>query len=84
MLLGMAGLGVGLGLGAVGSSSSCGYGYGCGFALLSCASGVLFNHPLDTLVTLPLIEARMTRREDRRREFAEYQARVACIYPGLW
>ena len=34
-------------------------------------AGVLFNHPIDTLATLPLIEQRMLRRKER-----------ADAYPG--
>merc|ERR1719498_1972670 len=37
------------------------------------AAGVLFNHPLDTFVTLGLIEERMLRKEERREAFKAYQ-----------
>ncbi len=58
--------------------------------LLGCASGasvwpicfgVCFNHPLDTFVTLGLIEKRMLRREARRVPFAEYQRCTSLIVP---
>ena len=45
------------------------------------ALGVLYNHPLDTLVTLPLIEARMARRPERREAFRAYQARTGLLLP---
>jgi len=43
--------------------------------------GVLYNHPLDTFVTLPLIEERMMRRPERAALFQEYQARTSLIVP---
>ena len=43
--------------------------------------GVLFNHPLDTLVTLPLIEERMLRRPERAAAYRAYQRRVALLVP---
>lgn len=43
--------------------------------------GVLFNHPLDTFVTLELIEERMMRRKERVEAFKEYQRRTSLIVP---
>jgi len=45
------------------------------------AFGVLFNHPLDTFVTLPLIEHRMLRRPERVKVYKEYQARTSLLFP---
>lgn len=45
------------------------------------AGGVLFNHPLDTFVTLGLIEERMLRREERRAAFQAYQKRTSYFIP---
>ena len=45
------------------------------------AFGVLFNHPLDTFVTLPLIEDRMLRRPKRVKVFQDYQKRTSLIFP---
>ena len=50
-------------------------------ALWSVAFGVVFNHTLDTLVTLPLIEARMLRVEQRAEAYREYQRRVPLLVP---
>lgn len=43
--------------------------------------GVCFNHPLDTLVTLPLIEGRMLRREARAPLFRQYMAKTSLVVP---
>ena len=43
--------------------------------------GILFNHPLDIFVTLPLIEERMKRRRDRRFAYIEYTKRTSLIVP---
>ena len=45
------------------------------------AFGVLFNHPLDTFVTLRLIEDRMLRRPERVRAFRAYQERTSLLVP---
>ena len=45
------------------------------------AFGVAFNHPLDTFVTLPLIEGRMLRRSARAAAFRAYQQRTSLIVP---
>lgn len=44
-------------------------------------AGVAFNHPLDTFVTLPLIEERMLKRRERRALYAAYQERTSLIVP---
>eukprot|EP00746_Dinoflagellata_sp_MGD_P069611 gnl/MRDRNA2_/MRDRNA2_284987_c0_seq1.p1 gnl/MRDRNA2_/MRDRNA2_284987_c0~~gnl/MRDRNA2_/MRDRNA2_284987_c0_seq1.p1 ORF type:complete len:324 (+),score=41.52 gnl/MRDRNA2_/MRDRNA2_284987_c0_seq1:66-974(+) len=43
--------------------------------------GVLYNHPIDTFVTLNLIEERMLRKEERRKLYQEYQARTSQLVP---
>ena len=43
--------------------------------------GVLFNHSLDTLATLPLIEGRMLRKAERAEAFREYQRRTSLLIP---
>ena len=43
--------------------------------------GVLFNHPLDGLVTLQLIEQRMLRRPERNEQFRAYQRRTSLLVP---
>lgn len=45
------------------------------------AFGVLFNHPLDTLVTLRLIEDRMLGRPERKRAYRAYQKRTSLLVP---
>jgi len=46
--------------------------------------GVLYNHPLDTFVTLPLIEERMMRRPERAALFKRYQECTSLILPLPW
>ena len=43
--------------------------------------GVCFNHPLDTFVTLRLIEKRMLRREERREAYRGYMQRTSLLIP---
>jgi steroid 5-alpha reductase family enzyme len=43
--------------------------------------GVLFNHPLDVFVTLPLIEKRMLGRAERAAVYKDYQKRTSLIVP---
>ena len=43
--------------------------------------GVAFNHPLDTFVTLPLIEGRMLRRKERVAAYRAYQQRTSLLVP---
>jgi len=43
--------------------------------------GVLFNHPLDTFVTLDLIETRMLRRPERVQAFKEYCRKTSKLVP---
>jgi steroid 5-alpha reductase family enzyme len=45
------------------------------------AFGVCFNHPLDTFVTLKLIEDRMLRRPERAEIYKKYQERTSLILP---
>lgn len=45
------------------------------------AAGVLYNHPLDSFVTLGLIEARMLRRPERVEAYKAYQARTSILIP---
>jgi steroid 5-alpha reductase family enzyme len=45
------------------------------------AFGVCFNHPIDTLATLPLIEARMLRRPERATLYRAYQRRTPLLAP---
>lgn len=61
-----------------------------GLALLGASSahfawwpllGVLYNHPLDTLVTLQLIEDRMLARPERRDAYKAYQGRTSLLLP---
>eukprot|EP00966_Prymnesium_polylepis_P011356 261620-Prymnesium_polylepis.1 len=47
------------------------------------AFGVCFNHPIDTLATLPLIENRMLRRPERAALFRAYQQRTSLLVPCL-
>jgi protein-S-isoprenylcysteine O-methyltransferase Ste14 len=44
-------------------------------------AGVLYNHPLDTFVTLPLIEARMLKNERRKDQYEQYQRETPLIIP---
>jgi len=53
----------------------------CGAQCCAVAFGVCFNHPLDTFVTLPLIEGRMASRPSRAAAFREYQQRTSLIFP---
>jgi steroid 5-alpha reductase family enzyme len=43
--------------------------------------GVLLNHSLDTLVTLPLIEGRMLRKPEREAAFREYCRKTSLLVP---
>lgn len=43
--------------------------------------GVLYNHPIDIFATLPLIEERMLKREERRELYKAYQARTSLVFP---
>ena len=43
--------------------------------------GVAFNHPVDTLATLPLIEGRMLRRPERAALYKAYQQRTSLLVP---
>ena len=52
-----------------------------GRSVWAVACGVAFNHPVDTLVTLPLIEGRMLRRPDRAALYKAYQKRTPQIVP---
>lgn len=45
--------------------------------------GVMFNHPLDTFVTLPLIEERMLRRSERAQAYRDYQLETPLLWPFL-
>eukprot|EP00931_Biecheleriopsis_adriatica_P051418 TRINITY_DN29818_c0_g1_i1.p1 TRINITY_DN29818_c0_g1~~TRINITY_DN29818_c0_g1_i1.p1 ORF type:complete len:373 (-),score=48.48 TRINITY_DN29818_c0_g1_i1:177-1247(-) len=45
------------------------------------SAGVLFNHPLDILVTLGLNEERMLRKEARREAFKAYQRCTSFLIP---
>ena len=53
----------------------------CGAGCWAVCFGVAFNHPLDTLVTLPLIEARMLGRQARAAAYREYQRCTSIIVP---
>lgn len=44
--------------------------------------GVLYNHPIDILATLPLIEERMLKRPERHHLYKAYQARTSLVV--LW
>jgi steroid 5-alpha reductase family enzyme len=57
------------------------FGVASGAPLWPICFGVLFNHPLDTLVTLPMIEQRMLRRPERVAAFKEYQQCTSLIVP---
>jgi len=46
--------------------------------------GVLFNHTMDTFVTLHLIEDRMLRRKERVNQFRRYQRQVSICFPFNW
>ena len=50
-------------------------------ALWPICFGVLFNHTLDTFVTLGLIEERMLRRPERRAAYTAYQKRTSLLIP---
>ena len=43
--------------------------------------GVCFNHPLDTFITLPMIEKRMLHRPERAEIYKDYQKRTSLIVP---
>lgn len=43
--------------------------------------GVLFNHPLDTFATLPLIEQRMRSRKERSQAYQAYQHTTPLCFP---
>uniref|UniRef100_A0A7S4PTD8 Steroid 5-alpha reductase C-terminal domain-containing protein n=1 Tax=Alexandrium monilatum TaxID=311494 RepID=A0A7S4PTD8_9DINO len=53
----------------------------CGAGCWAVAFGVCFNHPIDTLATLPLIEGRMLRRPERVALYRAYQRRTSLIVP---
>jgi len=56
-------------------------GIAAGAPLWPICFGVCFNHPLDTFVTLGLIEERMLRRPERRAQFKAYQRRTSLLVP---
>lgn len=48
-----------------------------------CAFGVLYNHSIDTFVTLHLIEGRMLSQNDRAAEYRRYMERTPILVPWL-
>ena len=66
---------------AVSSSGGIASFVSCGAKCWAVAFGVCFNHPLDTFVTLPLIEGRMLCKPERVALFRAYQQRTSLLVP---